>query len=94
MVRRAVLRAKTANEVIALPASNRRKCHDNHSHQGFTSAGQLPLYTFPPLTCGGNVFSWTGDEPTWFLLLDKMVDAGLNFIDTADVYSRWARTRV
>ncbi|MEP7297971.1 MAG: aldo/keto reductase, partial [Burkholderiales bacterium] len=38
---------------------------------------------------GGNVFGWTADEATSFKLLDAWVDAGLNFIDTADVYSRW-----
>ena len=43
----------------------------------------------PPLTFGGNVFGWTVDEAGTFSLLDALVDAGLNFIDTADVYSRW-----
>ncbi|MDA8446756.1 aldo/keto reductase [Paracidovorax valerianellae] len=43
-----------------------------------------------PLCFGGNVFGWTVDEPTTFSLLDAWVDAGFNFIDTADVYSRWA----
>ncbi|MBI0536735.1 aldo/keto reductase [Roseomonas sp. KE2513] len=43
-----------------------------------------------PLVFGGNVFGWTADEPTSFSLLDRFVDAGLNAIDTADVYSRWA----
>jgi aryl-alcohol dehydrogenase-like predicted oxidoreductase len=38
---------------------------------------------------GGNVFGWTADEATSFRLLDAWVDAGMNFIDTADVYSRW-----
>jgi aryl-alcohol dehydrogenase-like predicted oxidoreductase len=38
---------------------------------------------------GGNVFGWTADEPTSFALLDAFVAAGGNFIDTADVYSRW-----
>ena len=42
-----------------------------------------------PLCFGGNVFGWTVDEPTSFALLDAWVDAGMNFIDTADVYSRW-----
>jgi aryl-alcohol dehydrogenase-like predicted oxidoreductase len=42
-----------------------------------------------PLCFGGNVFGWTADEATSFRLLDAFVDAGLNFIDTADVYSRW-----
>src|SRR6185369_8830940 len=41
------------------------------------------------LAFGGNVFGWTADEPTSFQLLDAFVDAGLNLIDTADVYSTW-----
>jgi aryl-alcohol dehydrogenase-like predicted oxidoreductase len=44
----------------------------------------------PPLCFGGNIFGWTVDEPTSFTLLDALMDAGLNFVDTADVYSRWA----
>ena len=43
-----------------------------------------------PLVLGGNVFGWTIDEATSFRILDAFVDAGLNAIDTADVYSRWA----
>ncbi len=43
-----------------------------------------------PLMLGGNVFGWTADEATSFKILDRFVDAGGNFIDTADVYSRWA----
>jgi aryl-alcohol dehydrogenase-like predicted oxidoreductase len=43
-----------------------------------------------PLCFGGNVLGWTADEATSFSLLDAWVDAGFNFIDTADVYSRWA----
>ena len=43
-----------------------------------------------PLAFGGNVFGWTADEATSHQLLDAWVAAGLNFIDTADVYSRWA----
>jgi len=43
-----------------------------------------------PLAFGGNVFGWTIDEPTSFRLLDAFVGSGLNLIDTADVYSRWA----
>jgi aryl-alcohol dehydrogenase-like predicted oxidoreductase len=42
-----------------------------------------------PLAFGGNVFGWTADEPTSFRLLDAFVAAGANFIDTADVYSKW-----
>ncbi|AXE93938.1 aldo/keto reductase [Paraburkholderia terricola] len=42
-----------------------------------------------PLMFGGNVFGWTADEATSFSILDAFVDAGLDFIDTADVYSAW-----
>jgi aryl-alcohol dehydrogenase-like predicted oxidoreductase len=41
------------------------------------------------LCFGGNVFGWTTDESTSFALLDGFVGTGLNFIDTADVYSKW-----
>jgi aryl-alcohol dehydrogenase-like predicted oxidoreductase len=43
-----------------------------------------------PLAFGGNVLGWTADEATSFKLLDSFVEHGFNFIDTADVYSRWA----
>ncbi|RZL92516.1 MAG: aldo/keto reductase [Variovorax sp.] len=42
-----------------------------------------------PLTLGGNVFGWTVDEALSFRLLDAWLDAGFNFVDTADVYSSW-----
>jgi aryl-alcohol dehydrogenase-like predicted oxidoreductase len=45
---------------------------------------------FAPLAFGGNVFGWTADEAISFKLLDGYVDAGFSFVDTADVYSRWA----
>ncbi len=35
-------------------------------------------------------FGWTADEATSHAILDAFVDAGGNFIDTADVYSAWA----
>jgi aryl-alcohol dehydrogenase-like predicted oxidoreductase len=43
-----------------------------------------------PLVFGGNVFGWTVDQATSFALLDRFVDAGLNAVDTADVYAMWA----
>jgi aryl-alcohol dehydrogenase-like predicted oxidoreductase len=43
-----------------------------------------------PICFGCNVFGWTIDEATSFSLLDAWLDAGFNFIDTADVYSIWA----
>jgi aryl-alcohol dehydrogenase-like predicted oxidoreductase len=50
--------------------------------------GQSSLH-IAPLAFGGNVFGWTADESTSFALLDAFVAAGFNFIDSADVYSRW-----
>jgi aryl-alcohol dehydrogenase-like predicted oxidoreductase len=43
----------------------------------------------PPLCFGGNVFGWTVDQTQAMTMLDGLLDAGLNFIDTADVYPRW-----
>jgi aryl-alcohol dehydrogenase-like predicted oxidoreductase len=43
----------------------------------------------PGLCLGGNVFGWTATEATSFTVLDAAVGAGLNFIDTADMYSVW-----
>jgi len=42
-----------------------------------------------PLAFGGNVFGWSLDEAASFKVLDAFVDAGLDFIDTADVYPAW-----
>jgi len=35
-------------------------------------------------------WGWTADEATALQVMDAFVEAGGNFIDTADVYSRWA----
>jgi aryl-alcohol dehydrogenase-like predicted oxidoreductase len=50
--------------------------------------GTTNLEVFP-ITFGGNVFGWTIDEKKSFEILDAFTGAGFNFIDTADVYSRW-----
>jgi aryl-alcohol dehydrogenase-like predicted oxidoreductase len=42
------------------------------------------------LCMGTMQFGWTADQPTSFQVLDAAFEAGVNFIDTADVYSRWA----
>jgi aryl-alcohol dehydrogenase-like predicted oxidoreductase len=42
-----------------------------------------------PLMLGCNVFGWNIDAATSFSILDAFTGAGFNFIDTADVYSRW-----
>jgi len=50
--------------------------------------GTTDLHVYP-VTFGGNVFGWTIDEKKSFEILDAFTGAGFNFIDTADVYSRW-----
>ena len=50
--------------------------------------GRSSLHVYP-ITFGGNVFGWTADEQMSFKLLDAFVAAGFNFIDSADVYSKW-----
>ena len=42
------------------------------------------------LCLGGMNFGNTCDEATSFAVMDAYVEAGGNFIDTADIYSRWA----
>ncbi|HTY80349.1 MAG TPA: aldo/keto reductase [Candidatus Bathyarchaeia archaeon] len=42
------------------------------------------------LCLGGNTFGWTTDQAASETVLDAYMEAGGNFIDTADVYSRWA----
>jgi len=44
----------------------------------------------PVICLGGNVFGWTVSAPDSLRQLDRAVASGLTFIDTADVYSRWA----
>ena len=61
-----------------------------HAHTAFpTRALGRSALRVSPLCFGGNVFGWTADEATSFSLLDAWLDAGMNFVDTADVYSRW-----
>lgn len=42
------------------------------------------------LCLGTMTFRWTATEDESYRILDKAWDAGINFLDTADVYSRWA----
>jgi len=41
------------------------------------------------LCLGTMQFGWTADEPTSYEVMSAAFEAGINFIDTADVYSRW-----
>src|ERR1700722_19773497 len=50
--------------------------------------GQTGL-SIPAIMLGGNVFGWTLNESDSFRILDAAFDAGLTFIDTADIYSTW-----
>lgn len=51
--------------------------------------GNTDLQVYP-ITFGGNVFGWTLNEKQSVEILNGFTEAGFNFIDTADVYSRWA----
>ncbi len=42
------------------------------------------------LCLGTMQFGWTADEAASFEVMDAFVTAGGNFIDTADIYSRWS----
>lgn len=42
------------------------------------------------LCLGSMQFGWTADEQLSIRVLDAAFDAGINFIDTADIYSNWA----
>ncbi|MBF8188582.1 aldo/keto reductase [Nonomuraea sp. K274] len=53
------------------------------------SIGSTDLTVFP-ISLGANVFGWTADKETSFAVLDAYVEAGGNFIDTADSYPYWA----
>ncbi len=41
------------------------------------------------LCLGTMTFGWSADEQTSFDIMDAAIDAGINFFDTADIYSRW-----
>lgn len=41
------------------------------------------------LCLGTMQFGWTADEDTAYQVLNGSYQAGVNFIDTADIYSRW-----
>ncbi len=51
--------------------------------------GRTDLQVYP-LNLGGNVFGWTADRAASFAVLDAYREAGGNFVDTADGYSKWA----
>lgn len=44
------------------------------------------------LCLGSMQWGWTADEATAFAIMDEFVEAGGNFIDTANIYSRWVES--
>jgi len=50
--------------------------------------GESGIYV-NPIAFGGNVFGWTINENQSFEILDAFLDAGFDFVDTADSYSWW-----
>lgn len=50
---------------------------------------KLATLRVSPLCLGGNVFGWTAEPNASFQILDAFVEAGGNFVDTADAYSSW-----
>ena len=55
----------------------------------YRSLGQTGLKV-SELCMGSMQFGWTADEATSHQILSESYEAGINFLDTADVYSRWA----
>jgi len=41
------------------------------------------------LCLGTMQFGWTANEDLSYQILNAAFEAGINFIDTADIYSRW-----
>ncbi len=54
----------------------------------YTTLGRTGLKV-SRLCLGTMTFGWSTDRETAFAIMDKAFDAGLNFFDTADIYSRW-----
>jgi len=44
------------------------------------------------LCLGTMTFGWSTDEPTSFRIMSEALERGINFFDTADIYSRWSES--
>ncbi|WP_134772938.1 aldo/keto reductase [Ornithinimicrobium flavum] len=44
---------------------------------------------FLPINLGGNPFGWTADRDATYAVLDRFLEGGGSFVDTADAYSCW-----
>ncbi|CAM3304892.1 Aldo-keto reductase [Deinococcus saxicola] len=56
----------------------------------YRKLGRSGLHLFP-LGLGTMQFGWSADEQTAFEIMDAYHAAGGNFLDTADVYTAWAK---
>src|SRR3954453_11341614 len=75
----------------AMGGSHCRRPWRRHSRRTVMSKGPLGRseLNVGPLCRGGTVFGWTADKAMSFRLLDRALEAGLDFIDTAEMYSVW-----
>ncbi|MDG4768401.1 aldo/keto reductase [Solwaraspora sp. WMMD406] len=62
----------------------------DHSVSAAASAAPAPPAPASPLVLGTMMFGTTVDEETSFALLDRFVERGGEWIDTADCYAFWA----
>lgn len=54
----------------------------------YTTLGQTGLKV-SRLCLGTMTFGWSADEAESFAIMDAALEAGINFFDTADIYSGW-----
>ncbi|MEZ4670525.1 MAG: aldo/keto reductase [Anaerolineae bacterium] len=54
----------------------------------FTRLGRTGLRV-SRLCLGTMTFGWSADEQTAFAIMDAALEVGINFFDTADIYSNW-----
>jgi aryl-alcohol dehydrogenase-like predicted oxidoreductase len=71
--------------MVGRPSSQHRFTAVTATVGSMTALGRTDLDVFR-ICLGGNVFGWTADEPQSHAILDAYVNAGGNFIDTANSY--------
>jgi len=68
--------------------SGNRKIQEVMTRMEYRNLGSTGLKV-SELCLGTMQLGWTADEPLSLRILDSAYAAGINFIDTADIYSRW-----
>lgn len=61
----------------------------NHPCMDYRRLGHCGLKV-SPLCLGTMNFGWVTDEKESFAVMDRALEAGINFFDTADVYGAWS----